>query len=252
MRLTFLGTGAAVPDGRRYQSGLLLADGDDRLLVDCGSGVLHRLAETETDLAAVDTALLTHLHLDHVADLPGLLKARLLSGHDDFTVYGPPGTDGVLDDLLAVDDLRDRVDLTVRVVDPGATVAPIDPDGFSLAGFDVRARETTHSAYCLAYRFGDAVTVSGDTEADPAVCDLADGCRVLVHDCAYADEDRENHATPRALGRALAESGTEVERVYLTHLYPETTGRDAELAAGVERSFDGEVLVAHDLLTLHL
>ena len=36
MKLTFLGTGSAMPTGERFQTGLLLSAGDDRLLVDVG------------------------------------------------------------------------------------------------------------------------------------------------------------------------------------------------------------------------
>ena len=47
MQVTFLGTGSAMPTGSRMQTGLLLSDGRQSLLVDCGSGILHRLANTE-------------------------------------------------------------------------------------------------------------------------------------------------------------------------------------------------------------
>jgi ribonuclease BN (tRNA processing enzyme) len=80
MEVTFLGTGSAMPTGDRAQTGLLVTHDDRRLLVDCGSGVLHRLAATETGYEAVHTVLLTHLHLDHVSDLLPLLKARWLAG----------------------------------------------------------------------------------------------------------------------------------------------------------------------------
>jgi len=48
MELTVLGSGSAMPVPDRVQAGYLLDDGDRSLLVDCGSGVLQRLAGTET------------------------------------------------------------------------------------------------------------------------------------------------------------------------------------------------------------
>lgn len=56
----------------------------------------------------------SHTHLDHVADLPTLAKARLLDWHEAFTVVGPQGTRDVCDALFAVDELADRLNLTVR------------------------------------------------------------------------------------------------------------------------------------------
>jgi ribonuclease BN (tRNA processing enzyme) len=238
MRLTFLGTGAAMPLPDRVQTGLLLERGDRTLLVDCGAGVLHRLAGTDPGYEAVSSVLLTHHHLDHLADLLPLLKARWLAGTDHLEVLGPPGTKSVVDGLLSVHDYLDgRVDLSVREVGAG--------QAFEVAGFDVRARETRHSMPCLAYRFGDALTFSGDSEAFAGLAAFADGSGVLVHDCSFPDEvDVSNHPTPARLGEAL--SGHDYGRVYLTHLYPHTEGRHEAMLASVRERYDGDVRVARD------
>jgi ribonuclease BN (tRNA processing enzyme) len=218
----------------RAQTGLLLGrDGDDRrLLVDCGAGVLGRLAGTDPGFEGVSTVLLTHHHLDHVSDLLALLKARWLAGEEHLTVVGPRGTKSLVDDLLdAFEYLRDRVDLRLREVHPG---------GFSVAGFDVRARETRHSVSGLAYRFGDDLAFSGDTEAFAGMGRFADGVSVLIHDCSFPDGvEVSNHPTPTSLGESLA--GVDVGAVYLTHLYPHTDGRHEEMTAVVERAAGGEV-----------
>jgi ribonuclease BN (tRNA processing enzyme) len=245
MRVTFLGTGSAMPTGERFQTGLLLeAEDAGPLLVDCGSGVLHGLAATDVGYEGVETVLLTHHHLDHVSDLLPLVKAKWLAGSESLEVVGPPGTTDLLDGLLDVHDyLRDRIDLSTREVEPGR---------FSVAGFDVEAVETVHSMYCLAYRFeagGVAFTFSGDTEASEAVAALADGSAVLAHDCSFPDEiDVSNHPTPGQLGEVLAE--TDIGRVYLTHLYPHTDGKHREMVASVKKHFDGDVRVARDGLSV--
>ncbi len=247
MRLAFLGTGSAMPTGDRAQSGLLLADGDDRLLVDCGSGVLGSLARTEAGYEAVDTVLLTHHHLDHVADLLPLLKARWLAGEEHLSVAGPPGTTALLADLLDVHDyLRGRVDLTLR-----------DLDGpFSLAGFEGDRFEGRHSMRSFAYRLtaGDAtVAVSGDTEPFPELVEFCDGADVLVHDCSFPDDvDVSNHPTPSGLGDALAAADPSLGRVYLTHLYPHTEGRHEEMLDSIGERYGDDVRVARDGLTVEL
>jgi ribonuclease BN (tRNA processing enzyme) len=237
--VTFLGTGSAMQWADRAQTGLLVESGDRRLLVDCGAGVLGRLAATDPGYEGVSTVLLTHHHLDHVSDLLALLKARWLAGEDHLAVVGPRGTKALVDGLLDVHDyLRDRVDLRLREVHPGE---------FSVAGFDVRARETRHSMAGLAYRFGDAFAFSGDTEAFPAMGRFADGVSVLAHDCSFPDDvDVSNHPTPTSLGESLA--GVDLDRLYLTHLYPHTEGRHDEMVAAVERAAGGDldVRVARD------
>ncbi len=243
MELCFLGTGAAMPTGDRFQSGIVIGEADRRLLIDCGSGVLHRLHQSGIGYESIDTVLLTHHHLDHVADLMPLMKARWLAGEETQTIVGPPRTSEFIEQLFDTHDyMRDRFDLEVREVEPGH---------FELAGFEIEAVETIHSMYCLAYRFDDRLTISGDTETSQAVADLADGSAILVHDCAFPDDvEVSNHARPTELGELLAD--VDIGRVYLTHLYPHCSGREQELIDGVAANFPGTVRVADDLQTVRI
>lgn len=265
MRVTFLGTGAAMPSGRRSQTGILLesaanaaestdkqaaheSDGD-RLLIDCGSGVLNALARTDVGYEGVSTVLLTHHHLDHVADLLPLLKARWLAGEEHVEIIGPQGTKDLLDGLLDVYEyMRGHIDLRVR---------EIGEESFSAAGFAVEAKETRHSMYCLAYRLthddGPAFTFSADTEAFEGLANFADGSAVLAHDCSFPDEvDVSNHPTPSQVGETLAVSETDIGRVYLTHLYPHTEGRHEAMLDSVGRYYAGDVRFARDGLTVEI
>jgi len=256
MQVTFLGTGSAMQTGDRMQTGLLLSSGRQCLLVDCGSGILHRLANTDVGYEGVGSILLTHHHLDHVADLLPLLKARWLAGEDHLEIVGPKGTKALVDGLLSVHDYLDgRVDLRIREVTAGQP--------FEVAGFRVEGHETRHSMNGLAYRFAEAVdseaaeaadaeaeslafVFSGDSEAFAGLARFADGCRVLAHDCSFPDGvDVSGHPTPTQLGQVLTDCT--VDRLYLTHLYPHTDGnheamREAVAAGG----FDGEIRVARD------
>ncbi|HKJ58847.1 MAG TPA: MBL fold metallo-hydrolase [Halobacteriales archaeon] len=257
MRVTFLGTGSAMPTGERNQTGLLVESGDARLLVDCGSGALHGLAATDVGYEGIDGVLITHHPLDHVSDLMPLFKARWLAGatEEPLPVVGPPGTRDLLDGLFSVHDyMQDRLDLDVREVEPGS---------FSVAGFDVEAAETVHSMYCLAYRFsggdgagggpddGGDFTFSGDSEAFDDLAAFADGSAAFAHDCSFPDEvDVSNHPTPSKLGAVL--SGHDYGTVLLTHLYPHTDGKHDEMLASMRAHYDGDVRFARDGLTVEV
>ncbi|VTT85903.1 Ribonuclease Z [Halorubrum sp. DM2] len=255
MELTVLGSGSAMPVPDRAQAGYLLDDGDRSLLVDCGSGVLGRLAGTDTGYEGVSTVLLTHHHLDHVAALLPLLKARWLAGEEHLEVVGPAGTKALVDGLLDVHDYLDgRIDLAIREVSASRP--------FAAAGFDVTARETRHSMDGFAYRFsppssdappGDGpLALSGDTEAFAGMARFADGVDCLVHDCSFPDDvDVSNHPRPTSLGESLA--GAEIGTLLLSHLYPHTGGREREMEQQVrEAGFDGEVRAAEDGLRVSL
>lgn len=240
MKVTFLGTGSAMSVPDRVQTGLLLEDDDRALLVDCGSGVLNRLSGTAVGYEGVSTVLLTHHHLDHVADLMPLLKARWLADEESLDIVGPTGTEALIDGLFDVHEyMQDRIDVRIR---------EIDSQSFEVEGFAVEATETRHSMQCYAYRFPGAdgdFTFSGDSEAFEGLATFAAGSEVLAHDCSFPDEvDAENHATPSRLGEVLA--GSDVDRVYLTHLYPHTAGKHREMVESVRQSFDGDVSIAED------
>lgn len=244
MRVTLLGTGSAIPSPNRLQTGVLLEDASRTLLVDCGSGVVHRLAQHGTDVREINTVLLTHHHLDHVADLPTLLKARLLTDHPGLTIVGPPGTTRLCEELFAVDDVGERAALRIR--ERAVSEAPFD-----VTGLPVDAVETTHSMQCFAYRVGDELVISGDTAPDPAVFNLADGVDTLIHECAYPDGvETDGHTTPTALARGVGE--IQVDRVLLTHLFPQAEAHSEAILRTVSAATGAVVDVGNDLTSVEV
>src|SRR6266850_435298 len=76
--IVFLGTAAAVPSAERGSPALLVCRGPARFLVDCGEGTQRQLMRAQLGFRGLEHVLLTHLHLDHVAGLAGLLATRQL------------------------------------------------------------------------------------------------------------------------------------------------------------------------------
>jgi ribonuclease BN (tRNA processing enzyme) len=102
--LVVLGTaGGPIPvKGRAGTSSALLVD-DEVYVVDCGRGAPTRFTESDLDFAALRAIFLTHLHIDHTGDLPGMMLypwgSRVVDGHpvEPLQVYGP-GSPGSLPD----------------------------------------------------------------------------------------------------------------------------------------------------------
>lgn len=93
MKLTIIGCHGAYPVKNGATSGYLLEEGDTRVLLDCGSGVLSRL-QNIIDLKELDGVILTHYHPDHCADLGCLQYAVMLDvltgrRRKDFAAWGP-------------------------------------------------------------------------------------------------------------------------------------------------------------------
>lgn len=244
MKVTFLGTGVAIPTKERVQSGILLTE-PFILLFDCGSGVLGRIAQAGYNHTDIDTVFFTHHHLDHDSDFIALVKANWLRGKNEFSVYGPIGTQIWVHGLLELYPyLKGKVDIEVNELK--------DCDTIILNGLKIKAREVIHSLPTLSYRIeGESTFIfSGDTEPCSGVEDFCKkGAELLIHECSFPDGfDVTNHTTPRSLGEMI--KGLPIKKVVLTHLYPETKGFEDQMKKRVKANFLGDVLIAHDLLTI--
>jgi ribonuclease BN (tRNA processing enzyme) len=94
--LVTLGTaaGPAVRSPRRGIASAVVVDGHV-YLVDCGLGVVRQAVDAQLPMSELRAVLLTHLHSDHVVELPGLLLFNWGAPVDGFTrpfrVLGPGG-----------------------------------------------------------------------------------------------------------------------------------------------------------------
>src|SRR5262245_27789976 len=72
IRVTLLGTVPMANLGRAGISTLIEA-GADRFLIDAGSGVMERLIQAGFLMDPSSKLFITHLHSDHIVDIPHLL-----------------------------------------------------------------------------------------------------------------------------------------------------------------------------------
>ena len=245
MRLTTIGTGTAAPSPARVQSATLIDAGDVRLLVDCGSGAVFRMAQLGIAWTTLTHVALTHFHADHTNDLANLLWAwrygTLPPRSEPVSIIGPIGTDALLTNLAAAfgSALREAVPLTVQEIAPDSA---IDLGG----GLTLTARKVPHTAESVAYsvsRGGWRVVLSGDTGYEPELGQWARGCDAFVLECSLPDELAiPTHLTPRQCGElaALAEPGLLV----LNHFYPPVEASD--IAAQLRERYGGKLVLAHD------
>ncbi|MBB6647383.1 ribonuclease Z [Halobellus ruber] len=137
MRVTFLGTGGAVPTTERGPSALLLERDGERLLFDCGEGTQRQMMRFGTGFT-VSHLFVTHLHGDHILGIPGLVQTLDFNGRDDpLAIHGPPGSKPHLRDLLEAGGYRPDFPITINEVRPG-NVALDSPE------YEVRTFETDH------------------------------------------------------------------------------------------------------------
>ncbi len=245
LKVTMLGTGVGIPQPGRSQAAVL-AESEQPLLLDCGAGTILRLDQVGASQEALDTVVLTHLHLDHVSDLLALANARFLADLPGLQLFGPEGTKEYVRAAKSLYPNLAKMDVAVRELHP--------MDSISLKGFDIFAEEARHSVTALAYRLeaDDRVVVySGDTEPSPRVAALAKGADLLVHECSFPEPfDVTNHSTPKKLGSMLKNHG--IKRVVLTHIYPQASGCEDLMAEQVIELSEVPTIVGWDMMTLTL
>lgn len=281
MKLTLLGTGTPIPDPARRGPSQVVEVGDSLLLVDCGSGVVHRLIEAGYRREvrgpvrpAIAGIALTHLHSDHVIGLPDLLWTAWIMRWWDAPppVVGPPGTARLVAGLLEAFAYDVQVRMTGERLHRAWLEPPVvecaegwymEGDGWRLSAFRV-----DHAPVDQAFGFridadAGSIVISGDTRPSENLIRHAQGADLLVHevyhkDAALAlsrtltDPDAiarrrtilSYHTPSDAVGTVAAQA--EVGRLVLTHLL--LYGADpASLRAEVERHFPRPVIVGADL-----
>ena len=246
MRLCTVGTGTAAPHPARVQSALFVESEGVRLLIDCGSGAVFRLAALGLPWRELTHVAITHFHADHTSDLAtlffawrwGMLPPRLAP----VTILGPAGTQDLLRRhaaALGTGMLESVPEIRIDEVVPG-TAVPLSET------LTLEARKVPHTDESVAYSLsgnGRRVVITGDTAFDPGLARWAEGCDVLVCECSLPDALASPlHLTPRECGAlaAVAHPGL----LALTHFYPPVEAVD--VVAEVREHFGGPVVMCHD------
>ncbi|MEO7966413.1 MAG: MBL fold metallo-hydrolase [Gemmatimonadaceae bacterium] len=245
MRITTIGTGTAAPSPARVQSATLVESGDLRLLIDCGSGAVFRMAQLGLDWRAITHVALTHFHADHTEDIANLLYAwrygTLPPRSEAVVLIGPPGTDALVDHMASAfgANLRETVPLTVSEMECGG-------DMELASGVLLSSRKVPHTDESVAYSVsssGRRVVLSGDTGFDRTLGEWSAGSDLFLLECSLPDELAiPTHLTPRQCGElaALARPGLLV----LNHFYPPVEAID--IVAQIRERYDGDVVLSHD------
>jgi len=269
--LQVLGSGGPELRGERASASYVVwRDGQAVALVDSGGGSAVRFGESGARFADLEVVLFTHLHADHAADFPALVKSSFFEGRDsDLPVYGPggnrllPSVDRFLHLTFGADGaypyLKDMLDgsgpwkLVPVVVEP--TEHEVWRGGDVAEGLSVSAVRVEHGPLpALAWRIevdGRSITFSGDMSGRLGTLErLASGTDLLVAHHAIPEDTsdgvaRRLHMPPSEIGRIAA--AAKARSVVLAHIMGRTEqGRETNLAA-LRARYDGPVDFAADL-----
>ena len=246
MRLTTIGTGTATPSAARVNAGHLVEAGDVRCLVDCGSGVVHRMAAIGADWLGITHVALTHFHPDHTLDLTTLWYAwrygTLPVRSAPLQVIGPPGTAALFAAFAAL-----YGETLTKPPWPQEVVELPFGGGMELGGgLRIESLKVPHTAESVAYsmsRGARRIVLTGDTGESDSLGDWAKGCDVLLAECSLPDAMAiPLHLTP-ARCAALAERAAP-RHLALTHFY--TVVEREDIRGIIEPRYAGPVTLTFD------
>jgi len=245
-------------EAARAQPANALVAGGQVWLVDAGDGAVAQLAKAGLRLAAARGVFLSHLHFDHTGGMFAVLGLRMqLEQRGRFVVYGPAGTQALVDGLLAAAAPAMRAGYGIPGQGWSADIEIVelgDGDSVTLEGFTVTARANTHfsppegdsgeaQSQSLSYRFDLAdrsIVYTGDTGPSEALVDLAQGADLLVSE--MIDVDAVLAAMGLAGGRGQAPGAAPTGFAWHMHAHHMTPVQVGELA---QRAGVGRLVITH-------
>jgi ribonuclease BN (tRNA processing enzyme) len=237
MQLTVIGCSPAWPNAGSAQSGYLV-EGEGRLLLDCGPGVLARMRERDGGWPHVDAVAITHFHLDHWGDLvPWVFGAAFGPGRNvpKPELWLPPNGIERLRGYGKQMAFVDQIDSVFEVREYEEATP------FRAAGFDLVALRLDHySELTFGLRISNhasTLAYSGDTGPSDNLAELARNADVFLCEATLKEPEpaERGHLSEDEAVEAFEASGA--KRLIVIHRPDELP-----LDPSVERAADGDVL----------
>lgn len=216
MRITVLGNNGPFPSAGGACSGYLLTEGDKRILIDCGNGVLSNMQKF-VRIEELDAIILTHLHSDHMSDMMVLryaVQIKMNRGHaiKPIDVYAPsePQEEFSRLNIAGVYNLKP---ITAELV-------------LNFGEMKLEFREMVHPVKCYALSAsskGKRFVYSGDTSWNEGIIEFSQSADLIMLDAGLLSKDKTSDNVPHLTARecGIVAQKANAGRLLLTHFWPE-------------------------------
>ena len=202
LKVVVCGSRSPLPSPGRAEACILVEAGDDIYIFDLGNGSMDNLNEYQVPWPNVKAVLITHMHSDHIADLPDAhLQSWIQGRNSPLIVYGPEGINLV----TAGFELAYSADYQYRNDHHGDDMLPMSIAGYNpiqimdnqlipnvTPGLEILPFVVDHYPVNSAFGFkisykGRTMVISGDTINDGSVQKYSKGVDLLVHSAISID-----------------------------------------------------------------
>jgi ribonuclease BN (tRNA processing enzyme) len=273
--LQILGSGGPIADdGRASTAYVVWVDGQSKVLVDAGGGAFLRFGEAGARFDELDFIAVSHFHTDHVADLVTFLKTGFFSNRERaLGISGPdaggpfPSLDVFLNGNLGpggayaylggyLDGSGGLAKLEPVMLESGINESMVVYEALDgrleIAGAGVPHGIVPAIAYRVSVGGVSLVFASDQNGNDDAFAGFAKDADVLVMHMVVPENvdgsGRALHAPPSRIGEIAAAANA--KQLVLSHLMARSLSNLDENVRLVRQRFDGEIVVANDLLCI--
>lgn len=202
LKVVVCGSRSPLPSPGRAEACILVEAGDDIYIFDLGNGSMDNLTQFQVPWPNVKAVLITHMHSDHMADLPDAHLQSWVQGRTaPLKVYGPEGINLVTKGF----ELAYSPDYQYRNEHHGDDMLPMSIAGFNAIqiidnqlipndtlGLEILPFAVDHYPVNSAFGFkvsykGRTVVISGDTIHDGSVQKYSQDVDLLVHSAISID-----------------------------------------------------------------
>jgi len=254
--------GPELQDKRASSSYLIWHDGVPRVLVDSGGGSALRFGESGATMSNLDVILLTHLHVDHTADLSALVKSAFFEDRQrPLPLFGPPGNKNFPSTTRFIQTLFGNPNGAYRYLSEIPITAHNFVSGsneirqiYDTGGIRIVAAQVVHGGVpAIGYRVeldNVSIAFSGDTDGNNGNLErVAHNADLFVAHNAVPEGatgiERSLHMPPSVIGKIA--SAAAVKQLVLSHRMLRTLGRETETLAAIRSSYGAAVTFADDL-----
>ena len=202
LKVVVCGSRSPLPSPGRAEACILIEAGDDIYIFDLGNGSMNNLTQYQVPWPNIKAVLITHMHSDHIADLPDAhLQSWIQGRNSPLMVYGPEGINTVTKGF----ELAYSADYQYRNEHHGDEMLPMSIAGFNAIqimdnqfilndtpGLEILPFVVDHYPVNSAFGFkisykGRTVVISGDTIHDGSVQKYSQDVDLLVHSAISID-----------------------------------------------------------------
>ncbi len=262
-----LGSGGPEGGKRASSSYLIKKDAKALVLIDFGGGAFLRFGQAKVHIEELEAVLFSHLHIDHVVELPALMKAGYFSDRSrKLKMIGPQGN-AYFPGFKEFIQLQFGEKGSYRYM---SDILTSKSDSFSLhlfegaqklkfKGFKLTAVEVNHGIVpALAYKIeidGKVIVFSGDTSAkSDTLTSLAKNADIFISHHAIIEHDFKGaealHMKPSRIAEIASQA--KVKTLVLSHRMKRTFGHEKETEEIIQKQFKAKIIWAEDLMEIKL